>query len=117
MQLHPSWLGASGEEVSSRCSPPPQLLQEVALEHLGAPSAPPPRKCNFHLEVQSGFAGVSDMVESKGLQEHLRVVRLLQPETPSLLLPVHLLSIKPLQRMSCHLEKKNKQGVGETTPL
>lgn len=56
------------------------------------------------------------MVESKGLQEQLRVVRLLQPETPSLLLPVHLLSIKPLQRMSCHLEKKTNR-VWEKQPL
>lgn len=75
----------------------------------------PPRKGSFHLEVQSCFAGVSGMVESKGLQEHLRVC-LLQPETPSLPLPVHLLSIKPLQRMSCHLGEK-KSRVWEKQPL
>lgn len=129
MQLHPSWPGASGEEVSSGCSPPPQLPQEKSPGTSGVsigPSKPPGSA--FPNRDGSNLAGVSCSGGNPGLTSASMCTSSLKPHPSpraALPLPVDLLSIKPLQRMTCHLErkkiKKKRLGGGErkkkTIPL
>jgi len=80
MQLHPSWPGASGAEVSS--SPAPAGKGPGAF---GGPPRPPGNLLSSQggLEMQNLFIGVFHWVESKGLQVGPRA-HPLRPEAPSL---------------------------------
>lgn len=88
MQLHPSWPGASGKEVSSNRSPPspaPGGKGPGVFGGLENPPRPPGNMLSNQggSETQNLFTGVSCAVEGKGLQVHPRA-HPLRPETPSL---------------------------------
>lgn len=128
MQLHPSWPGASGKEVSSDRSPPPRLLQEKGPGVFRGPGGPLKRRFLARVAWRCRATSLGFLVWWKARAckyVHVRICSGLKPH-PSLRaalpLPVDLLSIKPLQRMTSHLEeKKKRQGMGgrrkKTTPF